>query len=55
MAQGKNAEKAGHCGREYMSRRPYSYVGHGRVVKGLTHRKERAIAKVALRSEIEAN
>jgi hypothetical protein len=53
MAKGKNAQKNGHCGREYASRRPYSWVGHGRIVKDLTHRKERVLRKVALRAEIE--
>lgn len=54
MAHGQNARKNGHPGREYISRRPYSYVGTGRIVKDLTHAKERALAKVALRREIEA-
>lgn len=52
MAHGQNALKNGHCGREYISRRPFSYVGHGRIVKTLTHRKERALAKAALHVEI---
>ena len=55
MAHGQNALKHGHCGREYVSRRPYSYVGHGRIVKDLTHRKERALAKAALHAEVHTD
>ncbi len=54
MAQGQNAKKHGHSGREYMSRRPFSYSGFGRITKTLTHRAERVNAKVALRAEIDA-
>lgn len=54
MAHGQNAAKNGHPGREYVSRRPYSYVGTGRIVKDLTHRAERAAARVRLRAEIDA-
>jgi hypothetical protein len=33
------------AGYDFWSRRPHSGNGHGRVVKDMTHRTERAIAK----------
>jgi hypothetical protein len=41
MAQGENAKKIGHCGREYWSRRPGSGIGWGQRFKEVTHRRER--------------
>jgi hypothetical protein len=52
MAHGQNALRNGHCGREYASRRYDTYVGYGRIVKDLTHRRERAVAKAALHAEL---
>jgi len=46
MAQGENAEKGGHPGKEFWSRRPY--FGEGKIGKMLTHRKERRLAKQKL-------
>ncbi len=45
-AHGENAEKHGHAGREYWSRRPGFRMGSwGRISKWWTHRKERRQAK----------
>lgn len=49
MAQGKNAEKCGHAGKEYWKSRLHRWGEiPGRVTKQLTHRKERRVAKKAL-------
>ncbi len=42
---GKRAEKSGHAGREYWSRRLRGMVPWGRIGKWLTHRRERAEAR----------
>lgn len=41
MAQGLNAAKNGHPGREYWSRRPFSMWSPSKETKVLTHRLER--------------
>ena len=41
MAHGINAQKNGHPGREFWSKRPFSMIGTGRILKTLTHRAER--------------
>jgi hypothetical protein len=42
MSHGERAERQGHAGREYWSRRPGFRMGTwGRVSKWWTHRKER--------------
>lgn len=45
MAHGKNAERKGHCGREYWSRRPGSQSDWGKRSKRYTHRKERVLRR----------
>lgn len=42
---GENAERKGHCGREYWSRRPGSMSDWGKTSKKYTHRKDRTIRK----------
>ncbi len=42
MAKGENAERLGHCGRDYWSRRIDGVPPWGPVGKWITHRKERA-------------
>lgn len=42
---GENAERNGHAGREYWSRRLPGSVSWGRIGKWLTHRRERADAR----------
>lgn len=54
MAHGQNAARHGRPGLEYVSRRPYSYSGYGRITKVLTHRAERAQAKTSLRNDPDA-
>jgi hypothetical protein len=45
MAQGENAKKYGHPGREYWSRRLVGMYSWGRFGKWLTHRKERRASR----------
>lgn len=46
MAQGERAERAGHAGRDYWSRRlPGGCTPWGAVGKWITHRRERAAAQ----------
>lgn len=42
---GERAEKWGHAGRDYWSRRPFSSMGWGARLKRWCHRKERAIQR----------
>ena len=42
MATGENAEKGGHPGREYWSRRIGGFLPWGKVGKWMTHKRERA-------------
>jgi hypothetical protein len=44
MTHGKRAERMGHAGREYWSRRPVRGIW-GRVTKFFTHRAERRAAR----------
>jgi len=53
MAKGERAERNGH-NREYWSRRPFAGWGRGRVIKIMTHRKERRVlAKREIREELD--
>jgi hypothetical protein len=52
---GERAERFGHAGREYWSRRPGASMGTwGRISKWITHRAERAERKREIQREIEA-
>ena len=54
MSKGKNAESAGHCGRDYWSKRhPSMCLGWGGYGKYLTRRLERSKAKKIIKSEME--
>jgi hypothetical protein len=44
-AHGEGAEKFGHAGREYWSRRLRGMWNWGRIAKAVTHRRERAQRK----------
>jgi len=52
MSHGKRAERLGHAGREYWSRRHRGMLSWGRIGKWLTHRRERARAKRELEAEV---
>lgn len=54
MAHGERAERLGHSGREYWSRRPgFRMGGWGRVSKLWTHRKERRLAAREARAALK--
>lgn len=52
MTHGERAERNGHCGREYWSRRPGSGMGWGRTWKRVTHRIERLLRRREVRTEL---
>jgi hypothetical protein len=53
MAKGENARRNGHI-REYWSRRPFAGFSPSKLIKTLTHRKERRVlAKNALREQLK--
>lgn len=53
MAHGKNAERAGHCGKDYWSRRlPERCPPWGKESRERTHRYERQQARREMRQEL---
>jgi hypothetical protein len=57
LAHGENAEKIGHAGREYWSRRgggnDSGRWGWGPIGKWITHRKERQESKQVVKRELQ--
>jgi len=56
MSHGENAERLGHPGREYWSKRAGGGNGYwpwGPIGKWITHRKERQQAKRTLKKELQ--
>lgn len=49
MSRSRKGSK--HVGYDYWSKRPYSGVGYGPIVKDMTHRVERRINKDIIREE----